>query len=596
MEKMGEDIFVRHWRRWIALIWMVAAIGMIYYKWNAIHWFTLSDTDDNMRMMQVRALLNGQDWYDLRQYRLNPPIGANIHWSHLVDLPIAALILATKPFFGGMIAEKIAVAIAPLLPLLVVLMSAAMIARRIVDQRATIIAAALVLSCSVALSMFMPLRIDHHGWQLAFLLLAVAGLCDPQQVRGGITTGLATALSLVVGLEMLPFLAAAGGTIGLRWIIDAQPMRMRSYAISLSGAVALGFALFTSYANLVARCDALTPVWLSTMIAAGGFLFALSYARTKSWQQRLIYAAIAGTLLGGGFAYFWPDCLGQPEQVSPELQRLWLNNISEAKPVFKQDAKTIATMLALPIMGLIGAIFAMLKGRNSPHFMAWLSILLCSVVAAILVLMQTRSAPAAQILAVPGATMLAWWMLPTLRANGSVLVRTLGVVAAFLLISGLAAPLIVGALHEKPPNAKLKKVNFANSHCPTIPAMRPLALLPAATIFTFEDLSPRLITLTHHRAIAGPYHRNGDAILDVQHVFRGSADAARPIIQRHGATLVLICPGMSESTIYAKEAPNGFYAQLTAGTVPNWLEAVALPKDSPFKLWRVKLADTSGHR
>jgi hypothetical protein len=48
-----------------------------------------SDTDDNLRMMQVRDLMRGQDWYDLRQYRLNPPFGADIHWSRLVDLPIA---------------------------------------------------------------------------------------------------------------------------------------------------------------------------------------------------------------------------------------------------------------------------------------------------------------------------------------------------------------------------------------------------------------------------------------------------------------------------------------------------------------------------
>src|SRR3546814_9878226 len=35
---------------------------------------------------------------DLRQYRLNPPGGFDIHWSRLVDLPIAGLILLFKPF------------------------------------------------------------------------------------------------------------------------------------------------------------------------------------------------------------------------------------------------------------------------------------------------------------------------------------------------------------------------------------------------------------------------------------------------------------------------------------------------------------------
>ncbi|MFX7747817.1 hypothetical protein ABTK03_20785, partial [Acinetobacter baumannii] len=82
-----------------------------------IEWFALGDTDDNMRLMQVRALLHGQGWYDLRQYRLNPPQGFDIHWTRIVDLPIAALILLLKPIAGSVWAERWACGIAPLLPL-----------------------------------------------------------------------------------------------------------------------------------------------------------------------------------------------------------------------------------------------------------------------------------------------------------------------------------------------------------------------------------------------------------------------------------------------------------------------------------------------
>jgi hypothetical protein len=35
------------------------------------------------------------------------------------------------------------------------------------------------------------------------------------------------------------------------------------------------------------------------------------------------------------------------------------------------------------------------------------------------------------------------------------------------------------------------------------------------------------------------------------------------------------------------EAPSGFYAQLQHGQVPKWLAPVQLPKDSPFRMWRV---------
>ncbi len=50
-------------------------------------------TDDTMRLVQVRALLDGAGWYGLHEARLDPPNGLDSHWSRFVDAPIAALIL-----------------------------------------------------------------------------------------------------------------------------------------------------------------------------------------------------------------------------------------------------------------------------------------------------------------------------------------------------------------------------------------------------------------------------------------------------------------------------------------------------------------------
>ena len=88
------------WWRWLVLVWLAMAGILIAYRWQNIQFLILADTDDNLRLAQVKAWLAGQSWYDLRQYKLNPPEGANIHWSRLPDLPIAALMLLFKPFFG----------------------------------------------------------------------------------------------------------------------------------------------------------------------------------------------------------------------------------------------------------------------------------------------------------------------------------------------------------------------------------------------------------------------------------------------------------------------------------------------------------------
>ena len=70
----------RHWKWLTFLIWVVAAVAMVATRWPAIYWLVLGDTDDNIRYVQVKDWLAGQGWFDLRQYRLDPPGGANIHW------------------------------------------------------------------------------------------------------------------------------------------------------------------------------------------------------------------------------------------------------------------------------------------------------------------------------------------------------------------------------------------------------------------------------------------------------------------------------------------------------------------------------------
>ncbi|MDB5713468.1 MAG: AcrB/AcrD/AcrF family protein [Sphingomonadales bacterium] len=588
--QQGKVAPFRHWLRWQTLIWAVAAAFMLYFRWNAIHWYSLPDTDDNMRMAQVRALLNGQGWYDLRQYKLNPPVGFDIHWSRLVDLPIAAIELVVRPFASNFMAEKVAAAIAPMLPLWVAMVAMGLVVRRLVAENAFAIGAALILCCASTMLMFSPLRVDHHGWQLAMLVLTIAGLADRDTLRGGLTMGLSSAASLAIGLELMPFLVIAGAASVLRWVwVEDEAARLRGYALALAGGCALGYAGFTSYMSSVARCDVLSPVWLSTMVAAGVLAFGLSYLKMADRRLRFGAAAVGGAVLVAAFALVWPQCLGRPEQISPELASKWFNNIREAKPLYTQPWTVFATVVALPVVGVIGSFWAAWHARAQGRFGAWAPVALVSLVSLLLVLWQTRQGPAAQLMAVPGATALIWHFVPKLRNSGSVLMRTVGVVAVILLISGVGVPMILDqVVPAAPVSARSKAIGRANARCTTLPALAPIARLPATTIFSFVDLGPRLINVTPQKAVAGPYHRNGEAILDVHHAFDGTPETAHAIMLKHGATLLLTCPNMSESTNYRARSPNGFYSKLAKGERFPWLEPMPLPKNSPLMLWRIR--------
>jgi hypothetical protein len=580
-------IFDRHWRWGLVGGWLIVAAILLYQHWGAIQLFALGDTDDNMRMMQVRGLLGGQGWYDLAQHRM---AGSNIHWSRLVDLPIAGLKLLFMPLFGGRVAEQIAVAVAPMLPMLAAMAALCLIVRRLVSPIAWPLAIALLACCGSATGMWEPLRIDHHGWQLAALAWSMASLTDPQRARGGAMMGLSTAFSLVIGLEMLPYLAAAGAITVLMWVRDAaEARRLAAYGIGLGGGCGFGFLVFTSEANMAPLCDALTPVWLSAMLGAGAIAVLLAWLSPKRPLARLALAAAGGVMLAGLFALGAPQCLsGRLEQAPPELERLWLSRVREAMPIWKHGLETAIDTLTIPVIGLLGYALMVWRSRRDPaKLIAWGTIALFAAAGVALLMWQTRAAPAAQMIAVPGATALAWLAFDWLMSRRQMLVRVLGAVAVFLLISGIASAYATQYFTAAPLTEGQKAINRANNLCPTLWALHPIALQKPGMVLTFVDLGPRLITVTHHDAITGPYHRNATQILDVMHAWRGSAAQALATIQRYHVDYVLICPNLSESTIYRVETPNGFYAQLAQGKVPNWLAPITLPADSPYRMWRV---------
>jgi hypothetical protein len=606
----------RHWKWLTVLLWIAITIGFIWTRWPAVQWLVLSDTDDNIRYVQVKDWLAGQGWYDLSQHRFDPPRGGNIHWSRLVDLPIAGLMLFFRAFVDQGLADRLACAIAPLIPLLLLMLSLGFIARRLAGEGsrgAWFFAALAPLAAQMGLGMFAPMRIDHHGWQLAFALTMLAGAVDRDRVRGGVMAGVSSALSLAIGMEMIVYLAAGGALIALRWVFrQGGERRMLPYALSLGGATSLCFVVFASTANRQMVCDAISPIWVAIFGAASAGMALLCLLPLRDWPARLG----VGLLVGGGvaaFAWFnWPQCLSGAYQISPELQKLWLANIREAKPITVQAQSLVVPLLAIPVAGLVGLVWGVWTARRDPDTLwAWATVGLMMLFSSALLFWQLRAAPAAQLLAIPPA---AWTGHRLVRAiiSGGAKARIAGVAGA-LLLTGIACayPLTPQALalwrqatgaKAKPwrpvATARFNAVNKANGRCRTLPALQVLDQLPPATIFTLVDLGPRIIATTHHSVLTGPYHRNGGLILNIHHAFDGPTEGFRAIAARHDATYLLVCPNFPEGTIYAARSPRGFYADLMRGKIPAWLHPVPLRTGMtlPYTLYRIDYSAPGGEK
>lgn len=579
----------REWKRIILFLWLAFGVWMISQHWSQIRSFGLGDTDDNMRIMQVRALLHGQGWYDLRNYRMNPPFGANIHWSRLVDLPIAGLILGLRPFLGGPAAERWAVAVAPMLPYLLLLFSLALTARRFLGAAAYPLAFVALFFAGSTNGMFTPERIDHHGWQLALLALSISAIADPNRTRGGLTLGTSTALSLAIGLEMLIYLALLGAATVLFWVDDAEEReRLRAYAVSLGGGTALAFFLFASNANWNAVCDALSPVWLSDALIGGALMFALAWVSPADWKRRLALAVGAGMIVAAFHALVWPHCLQRLEGVSPEVQRLWLSHVKEARPVYRHGWRVATLIVALPITGAIGwGLLIWWRWRDRELRRRVIGAALPALTASLLLLWQTRTGPAAQMMAAVGGAAIIWFLFPKFWTSNNAVARVAGAFVVFVIGVGAAVPAVLDFVPEAKPSARDAQIGKANRLCGSMWGLRPVAFQPKGRVMTFVDLGPRLIAVTHHDAVAGPYHRNGQQIADVMNFWRGSEAQAHALAARYRINYVLSCPNSSTTTIFVAEAPKGFYGQLQRGRVPSWLTPVDLPKNSPYRMWRV---------
>lgn len=206
----------------------------------------LPDNDDAMRLVAVRDLLHGQGWFDPVQHRHLPPGGVVSHWSRLVDAPVAGLILALAPLLGERLAEGVAAALWPALLFVLFCGLAFAGTRRVFGTRAAILAVFAACQTGAFVGIFPYGRIDHHNLQ-ACAVLGVGLLLFPDGADGSAwrsraLAGGLCAFSLAVGLETLPFVAAAGLVVAFDWVRSGRGRAFAAFGLAFA-AGALGLFL-----------------------------------------------------------------------------------------------------------------------------------------------------------------------------------------------------------------------------------------------------------------------------------------------------------------------------------------------------------------
>ena len=175
------------------------------------------DNDSMLRLVQVRDLLAGQGWFDLAQYRMGPEGGFVMHWSRLVDAPIAGIMLAVSALGGSAgTGETVALVLWPFLLAFASLYLILRAARGFGGDAAMLPALVIGGGALYFVGIFQPATLDHHNVQVVLLLAALAGVIDPGRRSGaGLVAGISCALMMAVGMETLPCVAVIGLIVAL---------------------------------------------------------------------------------------------------------------------------------------------------------------------------------------------------------------------------------------------------------------------------------------------------------------------------------------------------------------------------------------------
>lgn len=580
--------------RWlVAAAWALCCAVMLWIFHDSFASLGFRDPDDAMRLAQVRDWIGGQRWFDVTQYRVYPPTGGPMHWSRIVDLPIAGLILTFRPFLGMADADILACILVPLLLLGALTWATYRAGGQIGGTAVALAGVALLLTSPSILVQFTPLRIDHHGWQILMAAVALGGLFDPRTTRGGMVAGIALAVWLQISSEGLPYAALIAGVLALRqWVEPRETRRFVAYTGTLGiAALTLLMATRGTGAPLARTCDALSYVYVWPLVGLSiASLIAARLIGDATAIRRLAVPAVGGLCAVAIFLVTGGSCLsGDPfAALGPIAYRQWYMKVMEGRPIWEQGQSMAGIILLPSIIGLVGTIAAARANRDQIRY-NWLMLALLLGGAIAVSMLVMRALSVAHLFALPGIAWLLIVLFRYVQASHLALLRILGSVSlAALTPAGLAASWIsIAAKPDAKAEANAEVPTDAN--CRGAATLAPLKSLSPALLFAPIDMGPDILVQTHHAVTGTAHHRNAAGITAVIEGYMAAPQKARQVIERlndgRGATYVITCSGLNEMGMYVKDAPHGLAAALSRGEVPAWL--TQLPTHGLLKIYRV---------
>ena len=589
--------------------------ALLYLAW---HWRSvppvllngeLPGPDDFLRLHQVETLISGQGWFDVKVHRL---AGSDIHWSRIVDVPVALLALPFTLFVDLTASLRISALLWPFLLFLTALYLMVKTCDRLCGVQSRILVLLFTGFNSFTMQEFAPGRVDHHNLQIVLLLLAAYGLFARENWTRALCIGLAIPVSTAIGLEILILFIAVLAGLAWAWVWGGKEDRDLLLKTGIvMGAVSLGLFLLTippdQYA--VPYCDAYSIVYLVLLLGISiGFAGLASATEkidsfsTNPAVMRLISGSIVAGILAFGLLASFPQCIAGPMGgLSEELVSRWLLNVTEARGIFEtaslKPERWISGVAYLGLMLAVATWVTLRRYRNHKHLLTLLAVLWVCALASI---WQMRVLRTGIFSAIPFSVVFAMLMMETISArfgkmpalsSALKLVLCLGLTSyawALLAIPFSQSPDVEAAQQVNPgltaenvdPEAKKLRTPGA---CFAASDFETLAKLPEGRVMSDLSSAAPLLVHTPHSTISGPYHRNGNQILAVYDFFQSLPGDAQKLASRETIDYLALCRAGSSIPVASGDHLN---ARILRDELPDWLRWESKP-DARLMVLRV---------
>ncbi len=554
------------------------------------------DNDSLLRLVQIRDLLAGQGWFDIMQYRMGVDGGFPMHWSRLVDLPIATLIVAAEMLTGDAgLAENVALIVWPIglfgLSLYLILKAA-----RALGGEWSVLPAGVIGALGLYfLGIFKPGALDHHNVQLTLALATLLFLMRVHALRAGAAlAGACAGGMLAVGMETAPYVAVSAASMAILFLLggrkEARLAAEFGVALALVSAIALPVTL-PMWSWFAVQCDAYSlPQASIAMLGGGGFALVASLPVLGVDRARRATAlAVLAAALAALVVLAFPQCLADPyAALDGRLRSYWLDRIVEAQSahdLLRDNPAKLFGSYATPLIALGVMLWRMARRRPSHGEM----IVTAFLAAAILVsLWQVRGVNFSLPFAAIALSSLVGETRRQAHGNGSprrqLVMAATWIISLNMIWQFAAASVVVAASGTQDEKTGEADECYANADYALLSA------LPRSAVLSVSNLGPAILRNTPHRVLAGSYHRNLAGNLAALDAFTATPEKAREVARANNIGLVAFCRGNAETAFLAGRAPKGLLAGLLAGSTPGWLEMVPESRGKPLELYRVRPA------